>query len=521
MADNISLILQTIIDSSKLKSDQLPKLISQVKEQYKLKLGVEIDDKTAKKYANQIFKMQDGLKAIDKITFANQVQAWRRVNSAAEKEFGGTLDELLIKLNAINNKADLTKLQKEFRGVKAEADALGVTGKSLTDTFGASVKKFAEWTVSAGAFMSVIQMFKQMITNVVELDSAMTNLYKVTDETDTKYDSFLRNANKSAQELGRTVSSLVEQTANWAKLGFSIDQSANLAKISSIYANVGEVDDETAVSDMVTAMKAFNIQASDSITIIDKLNNIGNKYAVSSRDLGTGLSNAASALALAGNDIDHSLAMITAMSEIIQDASEAGNALKVLSMRLRGASTELTDAGESTDGMAESTSKLRDKVLALTNVTGKGGFDIMSDEDTFKSTYQIMQGISDVWTDMSNINQAAMLELIAGKQRGNSVSALLTNMAQANNALNDSIDSSGSAMQEQERWLDSIDAKLQQLNSSFQTLSNTTVNSDFLKVLIESGTGLNNILTELISNFGVLPTLLTGVGIASFVKNFA
>ena len=75
-------------------------------------------------------------------------------------------------------------------------------------------------------------------------------------------------------------------------------------------------------------------------------------------------------------------------------------------MRLRGASTEIENMGESTDGMAESTSKLREKVLALTNVNGTGGFDIMSDSENFKSTYEIMQGISDVWEDISDVNQA-------------------------------------------------------------------------------------------------------------------
>ena len=59
------------------------------------------------------------------------------------------------------------------------------------------------------------------------------------------------------------------------KLGYSFDQATELSRVSSIYANVGEVDDATAVSDIVTAMKAFNIEASDSITIIDQLNALG------------------------------------------------------------------------------------------------------------------------------------------------------------------------------------------------------------------------------------------------------
>jgi len=73
-------------------------------------------------------------------------------------------------------------------------------------------------------------------------------------------------------------------------------------------------------------------------------------------------------------------------------------------LRLRGAKTELTDMDEETDGMVTSTSKLRSKIMGLTNVDGKGGFDIMLDSKNFKSTYDIMKGIADVWDDMAQID---------------------------------------------------------------------------------------------------------------------
>ena len=517
MADNISLILQTMIDSSKLKSEQLPKLIAQVKEQYKLKLGVDVDDKTATKYANQLLKVKNNLNEIDKITFANQVNSWKRVNSAA-KELFPSLDKILVELKNIDNKSDFGNLQKRFRGVKAEADALGVTGKSIGDTFASSARKFSEWIVSAGAVMTVVQTVKQMVTNVVKLDTAMTNLYKVTDETDSKYNQFLVRANKNAQELGRSVSSLVEQTATWAKLGFNIDDSAELAKVSSIYANVGEVDDKTAVSDLVTAMKAFNIEASDSITIVDSLNELGNRFATDSASLGEGLKNSASSLKLAGNDINQTLAMLTGGTEIIQNAGEMGNALKILSMRIRGMKGELESLGEEYDNV-ESISKIQTQIL---NRTG-GTVNIFDNAGNFKSTYEILKGISEVWDKISQTDQADLLEVIAGKQRGNSVAALIQSFqsGQVQKALEASINSSGSAYEEQSKWLDSIDAKLQQLTASFQSLSSAIVDSDGLKLLVDSGTSLNNILTELIRNFGILPTLVSGAGIASFVKNFA
>ena len=131
--------------------------------------------------------------------------------------------------------------------------------------------------------------------------------------------------------------------------------------------------------------------------------------------------------------------------------------------------------------MAESTSKLREQIAALTNVTGQGGFDIMEDEDTFKSTYDIMLGIGKVWEQMSDIDQAALLELLAGKRQGNALAATLTNLEDMQKALQVSENSAGSAMREHEKWLDSIDAKTQQFKASFESLSATVFSTDFIK----------------------------------------
>ena len=83
-----------------------------------------------------------------------------------------------------------------------------------------------------------------------------------------------------------------------------------------------------------------------------------------------------------------------------------------ISMRIRGATTELEEAGESTDGMAESTAKLQEEIMALT------GIDIMLDSKNFKSTFQFLDELSDKWEDLSDIAQASVIELVAGKHQG-------------------------------------------------------------------------------------------------------
>lgn len=81
-------------------------------------------------------------------------------------------------------------------------------------------------------------------------------------------------------------------------------------------------------------------------------------------------------------------------------------------MRIRGAKTELQDAGLETEGMAESTAKLREEIQALS------GVDIMLDDSTFKSTYDILDALSQKWGELSDLSRANITELIAGKRQG-------------------------------------------------------------------------------------------------------
>ena len=168
------------------------------------------------------------------------------------------------------------------------------------------------------------------------------------------------------------------------------------------------------------------------------------------------------------------------------------------------AKTELEEAGLETDGMVESTAKLREEILALTDV------DIMeADGDTFKSTYKIMEELAAKWQDLSDIQQATVTELIAGKRQGNIVSSLMNNFNIAEQALETSLNSAGSAMQEHEKWQQSLEAQINKLKAAWQSLSQSFLSSDFLKSAINAVIGLVNAFDKLISTFGTIPSLLT------------
>lgn len=463
------------------------------------------------------------------------IQTWQQVNTKAMSKNtfnGGTYqvetDNMIASLKKLLNASDLTasdlkanvdKINRSFRTMSSEAQAAGVNGLSFFDKIKEDALKFTSWMSLTTVISGISREAVKFYNNVVDIDTAMTDLRKVTDNTNQQYAEFFDNIGQKAKDLKIDLSDLISQTAEWGKRGYSLDEAETLATNSGIYSVVGEVDNATAVQDLTTVMKSYNMTVDESINIVDKFNAISNKYAVSASDIGDMLSRSVSSLSVAGNTLDQAIAMGTAITEITGDAAEAGNSLKVLSMRLRGAKTELEDAGESTEGMAVSTSKLREDIKALTNVNGTGGFDIMKDSQNFKSTYEIMKGIANVWNDLTDTSKAAVIEKIAGKQRGNTITALLTNMSQADKIVNDSIGSAGSAMSEYEKYLDSIQGRVQGFQTSIENLSATLINGDLVKFGITSGTQIIDVLDNLISKFGVLETLIPTVMAGLSFKN--
>lgn len=205
-----------------------------------------------KRAVNSTKQMSDGK------TFAD---AWKEINEAMKT---ANLDE-----------AALQHLNEQLATFKSEAKAAGLTSSGFFREMGSQIKQITAQYVSLYAVMSKM---REAVQNVIDIDTAMVDLRKVTEETDAKYEQFLTDSNKQARDLHSTMTDVIEQTAEWAKLGYGLDEAAELSNVSMIYSKVGEVDNDTAVGDLVTSMKAFNMEAEDSIQIVDRFNKLGKQY---------------------------------------------------------------------------------------------------------------------------------------------------------------------------------------------------------------------------------------------------
>ena len=409
--------------------------------------------------------------------------------------------------------AAFSKISAKVKTAEGAIRSCGENTKTLGDRMKGLAEKFGAWLSVSQVIMMAVRAIKQMVVAVREVDTAMTELKKVTNETDATYIKFLDGASERAKRIGASISDVVTATADFARLGYSIEDASELADTAIVYKNIGDgIEDITEASEsIISTMQAFGVEATNAMTIVDRFNKIGNSFAISSAGIGEAMQRSAAAMASANNTIDETIALITAANTIVQNPESVGTTMKTISMYLRAAKTEAEDAGESADGMANSVSELREEILHLTGQK----VDIQLDEDTFKSTYQILKELSVVWDDLSDISQANILEMIGGKRNANVVSALLENFSIAEEALKSSMGAAGSALEENEKHLDSINGKVAVFKAAFEELSINLINSEFVKGIVDFGTTLIeilNVVAEVVNALGGLETVLLAIG---------
>lgn len=435
-----------------------------------------------------------------------KVQRFYDINTKSHRTYGGQLKAIMSELS-YGAEVPITRLrqiQQEFIGIQNSARQTGKLGRSFFDGIKEQASKFIGWFSVTSVVMEGVQAIKKMTQEVIAVDSAMVELRKVSDASNNDLKNYFDEAAKSAKDLGATVSDVINATADWSRLGYSLPDSKKLAEIATLYKNVGDgIDIDTANQSLVSTLQGFKLDTEDAMHIIDSFNEVANNYAIDSAGIGEALQRSASSMYAAGNTLEETIGLVTAANAVVQDPDSIGTAYKTISMRIRGAKTEMEQLGLETDGMAESTATLQKEILALT------GVDIMKDKNTFKSTYAILDELATKWSDLTDIQQASVTELIAGKRQGNIVSALMTNFETAREATQTAVESQGSALREQENYEKGIQFSLDRISASWQEFSNHFLDSSFIKGIVDFGNTTINVIDDVNSALGTLGTIAT------------
>lgn len=326
-------------------------------------------------------------------------------------DVGKSLYELLEALNQSDAPEKIGELKKKYAELRAESKKLGLESRNLLDVFEKLFGQHLSTMITMAALHKMQDALRIVYQNVVEIDTAVTELRKVSEYTGKSLEEYMGRAAEQAQKLGVSISDYVNSTADWKRLGYSDEDAENLATYSTLLKNVGDgIDDvNTSSSYLISTLQGFGLLAKDAENVVDQIDKVANTQPITAQAIGEILTRSAASMKAANNDLAETISLGTAAYAVIQNAETVGTTLKSVSMYLRAAKSELEDAGESADGCANSVSELRSELKSLT------GVDIMIDNKNFKSTYQILKELSQVWDKLSDVTQANVTEMIGGK----------------------------------------------------------------------------------------------------------
>lgn len=257
------------------------------------------------------------------------------ISSSAKTEMSGLISQLQTGINSF----DASNVVQQLKDiVNAEKEA-GNTGDTFFSMLTQRFKSLGAYLLTFVSFYRVIGVFKDGINIIHELDDALTEMNKVSTESLASLKDYQKESFGVANDVGTTATQLQQSTADFIRLGESFQEAKESARVANELLTVSEfnnIQDATTALTAISAAYEDTANGLDKQAIIDKLNKIGDEYAISTDGLATALQDSASALTTANNDMDEAAALLAAGNTVTQDPSKTGKAMRTVALRLVG-----------------------------------------------------------------------------------------------------------------------------------------------------------------------------------------
>lgn len=225
-----------------------------------------------------------------------------------------------------NPSMSLDKIHTEImKIVNAEVEA-GRGGKSFFNTLkNSGFHQIAAQMAGMVGVYDVINVIKQAASTVTELNTQITELAKVSEQSSKQIYADFDSYADIAKEVRGTISDTIAATADWSKNGYSIPDAKQLAEVSQLYKNVGDgIDIDTANESLISTLKGFKLEAKEAEHIVDVFNEVSNNEAISSGGIGDALQRSAASFNAANTSLEKSVALVTATNSVLQDPEKVG-----------------------------------------------------------------------------------------------------------------------------------------------------------------------------------------------------
>lgn len=360
-------------------------------------------------------------------------------------------------------------------------------GISVTNLF-----EYVSWMLASTAFYSTTRGIQDLVEKTIELDTALISLARVSDADNFELEQFVENSIDKVSELGGKLIDFTKLVEEFSRAGNTLSESFDLAETATVLQNISDLDAKETMDALTAAMINFGREASDSIEVADKLNEIDNKFAITTRDLALSLNKAASTSKTFGVELDTLLGYTTAIGTATRESGNIiGNSLKTIMARI------VTN---------------RSSVNALDAI----GISMEKTSGEAKNAQELITELAGRWEGLTDAQRSHVSVGVAGINQLSRMNALMNNHKTAIEATETSLSSYGSAMREQEKYEKSLESRINNLKTAWYGLADSlsqTIIYDGLVVGTKALEGLTGAMSSTTSVgaglgtvFGVLGT---------------
>lgn len=432
------------------------------------------------------------------------------------------LNKMVSQINDSLKEITISNLYLGSIGNHSKKDSLlGLDSlKNLGDKVKSLYTSLSESFIGSKIFLAI----KNGVKSVTELDTALIELKKASGMTAGQLKEFYFHANDTAKQMGVTTKEILEQATAWSLLGFSsAEAAAKMAKYSAMFQMISpDMDLNSASKGLASIMNAFQIGLEDSEEVVDgimsKINIISSTQHLSNGSILDFLIPSSGAMAEANNSLEETIALGAAAMATTGDAASAGNALKNISMHLRG-------LGEETNSYANDIHKLSDTISSLTRTPSTpGGISLFSDEaeTELKSTKEVFDEIAAIYKNLTANNQASLLDALAGNGQDQVIGSIFNNYQVVEASMKSMANSAGNAEKEISAAMESIDYKLHQVKETGTGIAQNLFKQEDLNSVISILLSFLETIDHVTEKLGLFGTIMAGAGgfgVINFVKN--
>lgn len=475
---------------------------------------------SAKRFGNTMKAVSNDstgfISTFEATTASNKTLTWLNNNTKAAKKYGDALKQLAEQQRNNTDKSIAGDLQKQVNDIKAKASLEGLTGNGFFSEIGRGFKAISQFVGVYGILQRVVSTVGQMGTEVIKVDDAITQLRMSTGASAGDASKMMKTYSEMGKELKATGVDVATSATEWLKQGKTIKESNALAKDSIVLSKIGDLSSEDSTKYLTSAMKGYDVAVEDTSNIIDKLSAVDLVSATDVGGLATGMSEVAANADLAGISMDKLLGYLAVIGETTQQGmSSVGTSLNAVFSRMGNIKLSRLKDYQNDDGedLSNVETVLKGEGLSLRNAEGE-----------FRNFGDVLDETANKWDSFSSVSQRAVASAFAGTHHMNDFIILMQNYGTAMDYSKESANSSGQALEKFSSYQDSLTGKLEGFENSFQNISSSVLDSDFLKSGLDMGSGFLDFLDSIIDKIGILTPLLAGaglgVGISKFVKNF-